>query len=123
MRQTAAVPTLGHVLRLYLTHQTPTKGIEQQREDIRRAQLWLRVLGGGTVKVSEEQGVRTVAVTGGARDLRTLGAAEWEMFKAKRLTGEIGATRRAGVRGRRRRGPPAAADRSARAPSTRTSSS
>lgn len=90
-RLTAQVPTLRTVLQLYLTHRTPAKGAEQQQEDIRRAGMWLRVLGGGSVKVSEAEGVRTVAVTGGARDLRTLGATEWETFKRQRASGEINA--------------------------------
>ncbi len=65
-------PTLGRVLRLYLSEVTPSKSPTEQRSDDRRAELFVRVLGS-------------------SRDMERLSRRDWDGFIRARSTGAIDA--------------------------------
>ena len=64
--------TLARVISLYLTHRSPRKKEKGQREDQRKAELWLRVLGN-------------------SKDPHRISLADWEGFIRVRSTGAINA--------------------------------
>ena len=67
---TAGVVKLAQVIDLYLLHRTPRKGLSEQGQDKRRADLWKRFLGGDT-------------------DPHTITLASWERFIDLRTSGAI----------------------------------
>ena len=66
------LPTVAHVMALYLQHQTPTKVQSEQDADQRRAKMWTRVLGAGG-------------------DLEKLSLRDWQAFSDARTSGSINA--------------------------------
>lgn len=75
--------SLQELVRTYIDNETPRKGAQERAGDLRRAELWLRVLGP-------------------TRDPSTVTRKEWLRFQDTRASGAIGARGHPVLRGQRR---------------------